>query len=56
MTGNIQSEPTPRDRFLEAARKEFAAFERKENEFRKKLREERAAELQLPVGKPGFQS
>ena len=38
-----------RDRLLEAARKEFAEFEGRENEFRKKDREERAAELRLPV-------
>jgi hypothetical protein len=36
---------------LEAAQKELAAFERKENEFRKKLRKERAAELRLPSAK-----
>jgi hypothetical protein len=40
---------TPRDRFLEAVKKELAAFERKESEFRKKLRQERAAQLQLPA-------
>lgn len=40
---------TPRDRFLAAAQKELTAFERRESEFRKKLREERAAQLQLPT-------
>ncbi|MET4483248.1 hypothetical protein [Bradyrhizobium sp. F1.13.3] len=46
------TEPTPRlrrDRLLQATRKELAEFERKEIEFRKQDREERAAELQLPV-------
>ena len=38
-----------RDRLLEAARKELAEFERKEIEFRKQDRAERAAELRLPV-------
>ena len=33
----------------EAAQKELAEFERRENEFRKKDRAERAAELGLPV-------
>jgi hypothetical protein len=40
---------TPRDRLLEAVRKELAQFERRENEFRKQDREERAAELRLPL-------
>lgn len=39
---------TPRARLLEAARKELVDFEQRENEFRKKDREERAAELRLP--------
>ena len=38
-----------RDRLLEAAQKELAEFERKEIEFRKQDRAERAAELRLPV-------
>ncbi|MET4482092.1 hypothetical protein [Bradyrhizobium sp. F1.13.3] len=41
--------PLRRDQLLEAAQKEFAEFERKENEFRKKDRAERAAELHLPL-------
>jgi hypothetical protein len=49
MTERIQRTLDRRDRLLEAARKEFAEFERRENEFRKKDREERAAELRLPV-------
>jgi hypothetical protein len=37
-----------RDLLLRAARKELVEFERREIEFRKKDREERAAELRLP--------
>jgi uncharacterized protein Yka (UPF0111/DUF47 family) len=51
MTAHTQLVVTPRDRFLEAAQKELDAFERKESEFRRKLREERAAQLQLPADK-----
>lgn len=51
MTGHIQVEPKSRDRFLEAAQKEFDAFERREREFRKMERQERAAQLQLPADK-----
>lgn len=51
MTGHAQLAITPRDRFLEAAQKELDAFERKESEFRRKLREERAAQLGLPTDK-----
>jgi hypothetical protein len=49
MTGHTRLVITPRERFLEAAQKELAAFERKESEFRKKLRKEQAAQLNLPV-------
>ena len=49
MTEHIQLSLERRDRLLEAARKELADFERRENEFRKKDREERAAELRLPL-------
>jgi hypothetical protein len=42
---------TPRDRFLQAAEKEMIDFERREIEFRKKERAERAAELRLPIEK-----
>ena len=40
---------TPRDRFLQAAEKEMIDFERREIEFRKMERQERAAELRLPI-------
>ena len=42
---DIPLEQKPRDRFLEAVRKELAAFERREREFRKMEREEREASL-----------
>ena len=51
MTGHTQLAVTPRDRFLEAAQKELIAFERREREFLKKDREERAAKLQFPLDK-----
>jgi hypothetical protein len=40
---------TTRDRFLHAVRKELDEFERRETEFSKMMRKERAAELQMPV-------
>ena len=46
---DIPLEQKPRDRFLEAVRKELAAFERREREFRKMDRKERAAQMNLPV-------
>jgi hypothetical protein len=49
MTGHTQLAITPRDRFLETAQKELVAFERREREFSKQDRKERAAELQIPV-------
>ena len=39
------AEAAPRYRFMRAAEKEMAKFERREIEFRKKDRRERAAEL-----------
>jgi hypothetical protein len=48
MTGHTQLVITPRDRFLEAAQKELIAFERREKEFAKRDRAERAAKLQIP--------
>jgi cell fate regulator YaaT (PSP1 superfamily) len=41
------TETTPRDRFIRAAEKEMAKFERREIEFRQKDRQERAAELNI---------
>lgn len=43
---------TPRDRFLQAAEKEMIDFERREIEFRKMERQERAAKLRLPIEEP----
>jgi hypothetical protein len=51
MTEHNQSVQTSRERFLEAAQKELASFERKESEFRKQVRKERAAQLNLPAVK-----
>jgi hypothetical protein len=42
---------TSRDRFMRAAEKEMAKFERREMEFRKEDRKERAAELRIPLSK-----
>lgn len=47
MTESEQTER--RDRFLQAAQKELAKFERREEEFRRKDQKERAAELRLPL-------
>jgi hypothetical protein len=49
MTERDQLVMTPRDLHLGAARKELVEFERREIEFRRKDREERAAELRLPL-------
>jgi hypothetical protein len=47
IAGHTEIAITPRDRFLQAAEKEMAKFERQEREFRKKERADRAAELHL---------
>ena len=49
MTKHAELAVTPRDRFLEAAQKELIEFERREREFFKKERKERAAELSIPA-------
>lgn len=49
MTERTRMIPAVRECLLAQARKELLAFARRENEFRKKDREERAAELRLPV-------
>ncbi|MET4210844.1 hypothetical protein ABIB95_005681 [Bradyrhizobium sp. LA2.1] len=49
MTQHNQQGMTPRDHLLEEVRKELIKFERREVEFRKKDREERAVELRLPL-------
>jgi hypothetical protein len=50
MTENTHGHTSRRNHLIEAAHEEMVKFERKENEFRRKDREERAAELQLPLG------
>jgi hypothetical protein len=49
MTESTQHDAIRRNPLLEAAHEEMIKFERKENEFRKKDRQERAAELHLPL-------
>jgi len=49
MTEDKHRETTRRNPMLEAAHEEMVKFERKENEFRRKDREERASELHLPL-------
>ncbi|MGY8636772.1 hypothetical protein RAD15_30315 [Bradyrhizobium sp. 14AA] len=49
MTENPHGDTARRNHLLEAAHEEMVKFERRENEFRKKDREERAAELHLPL-------
>ncbi|MFB9264631.1 hypothetical protein ACFFWD_15880 [Bradyrhizobium erythrophlei] len=51
MTERVQLGTAPRERLFEVARKELAKFELQESEFRKRDREERAAELRLPLDK-----
>ena len=47
--GQTLVESARRERFSDAAQREFAKFERLEFEFRKKDRKERADELQIPL-------
>jgi hypothetical protein len=47
MTTHTQLVITLRDRFLQTAQKEMIDFERRDIEFRKKEREEQAAELHI---------
>lgn len=49
MAENTQHDAIGRNHLLVTAQEEMIKFERKENEFRKKDREERAAELRLPL-------
>ncbi|UQD77641.1 hypothetical protein JEY40_28825 [Bradyrhizobium japonicum] len=49
MTEDAHPNAVRRTHLLAAAHEEMVKFERKENEFRKKDREERAAELRLPL-------
>jgi hypothetical protein len=47
MTGRLIE--TSHDDLMEAARREMIAFERREREFRRKVKQERADELEMPV-------
>jgi hypothetical protein len=49
MTGLNRLADKPRDTFFEAAQKELLAFERREREFSRKEKQERAAELHITV-------
>lgn len=51
MTENTQQTAAQRNRLLETVRQELSKFERKEQEFRRKDRQERAEELRLPLDK-----
>ena len=54
MKGHTQLAVTPRNRFLEAAQNEMIAFEGREREFRRKEKQEWAAELQIPALEKNF--
>jgi hypothetical protein len=56
MTGHTQLAVTPRDRYLQAAQREMTEFELREREFLRRERQERAAELQLPVQEIEFKA
>jgi hypothetical protein len=49
MTDDTMLAETPRQQFMEVAQQEMIAFERKEREFRRKAKQERAAALGLPI-------
>ncbi len=49
MTENAQHDALRRNRLVETALEEMLKFERKESEFRKRDRAERAADLHLPL-------
>ncbi len=49
MTENTQQHAARRNALIEAALEEMLKFERREVEFRKKDRAERAADLRLPL-------
>jgi hypothetical protein len=51
MTESTQQQADRRNRLLQAATQEMIKFEQKENEFRRRDGEERAAELRLPLDK-----
>ncbi|WP_168195447.1 hypothetical protein [Bradyrhizobium sp. NAS80.1] len=55
IVGNAQQHADWHNRLLQAAEKELIKFEQQESEFRKRDREERAAELQLPLEQSDFE-
>jgi hypothetical protein len=54
MAGQLSE--TPRESFMEAAKKEMMAFERKERELRKQEKQERAEQLKMFVLRSDFHS
>jgi hypothetical protein len=48
MSGRAEKALTARERFMQVAQEEMAAFERRELEFQRKDRQERAARLPFP--------
>jgi len=54
MTGQLVE--TRHDDFMEAAQRELIAFERREREFRKRVKHERAEELDMPAFGKEFHS
>ncbi|MGM4892627.1 hypothetical protein [Tardiphaga sp. 839_C3_N1_4] len=48
---HAQPPMTKYEQFLQQANEQMLAFERRESEFRKKERAERAAELHLPISR-----
>jgi hypothetical protein len=54
MSGHTQLAMTARDTLMQMAQQEMSAFERREAEFRRKEREQRASELHMPsLGEAG---
>ena len=49
MTERAPLRITSRERYMRAIHDELVKFERKEADFRKKVREERTAELHIPI-------
>jgi hypothetical protein len=49
MSAHQQFAKTPQERFMELARHEMDAFEKRERDLRHQLKKDRAAKLNLPV-------
>jgi hypothetical protein len=52
LAAHTRVERTPNEHFMKSIHDELAKFERKEIEFQKTERNQRAARLRLPIGKP----